>query len=81
MKRILASTIVTLLAVLLAAPLALAQSVRFEPRAIVVNPAPTFGVEVFLDKAGFLPSEPGVVLSTDADIHEIRVRVDIRPAG
>jgi hypothetical protein len=31
---------------------------------------------VFLDKAGFLPSEPGTVLATDGDIDEIRVRVE-----
>ena len=55
MKRILTSWLVPLLLVLAAAPSALAQSVRFEPRAIVVNPAPSFDVEVFLDKGGATP--------------------------
>jgi hypothetical protein len=45
-----------LLAVLLAGLTASAQDVRFEPRAIVVNPAPEFGVTVFLDKSGEVPS-------------------------
>lgn len=54
MKRNLAQWIVALL--VLFASAAFAQSVRFEPRAIVVNPAPTFGVDVFLDKGGETPS-------------------------
>jgi hypothetical protein len=54
MKRILSPLI--LLAALLAALTASAQDVRFEPRAIVVNPSPDFGVTVFLDKSGEVPS-------------------------
>jgi hypothetical protein len=54
MKRILSPLI--LLAALLAALTASAQDVRFEPRAIVVNPSPDFGVTVFVDKSGEVPS-------------------------
>jgi len=54
MKRILAIlAVVTVLATLVTA---FAQGVRFEPRAIVVNPAPSFGVTVFLDKSGEAPT-------------------------
>jgi len=54
MKRILSTlAIVTVLATLVTA---FAQGVRFEPRAIVVNPAPSFGVTVFLDKSGEAPT-------------------------
>ena len=35
---------------------AVAQDVRLDPQAIVVNPDPAFGVEVTLDRAGRLPS-------------------------
>lgn len=54
MKRIL--TTLGMFAVLAAGLLASAQGVRFEPRAIVVNPAPSFGVTVFLDKSGEVPT-------------------------
>ncbi len=54
MKRILSSF--ALLALLLIGMAAQAQGVRFEPRAIVVNPAPSFGVTVFFDKQGEVPS-------------------------
>lgn len=54
MKRILSPLI--LLAAMLAALTASAQDVRFEPRAIVVNPSPDFGVTVFVDKSGEVPS-------------------------
>ena len=54
MKRILSIlAVVTVLATLVTA---FAQGVRFEPRAIVVNPAPSFGVTVFLDKSGEAPT-------------------------
>ena len=54
MKRILASYVSLLFLALVVS--AHAQGVRFEPRAIVVNPAPSFGVSVSLDKAGDVPS-------------------------
>lgn len=53
MNRNLMRWIVPLVLALLAS--AHAQGVRFEPRAIVVNPSPSFGVEVFLDKGGDTP--------------------------
>lgn len=53
MKRNLAHWIVPLVLALVS--VGYAQSVRFEPRAIVVNPAPTFNVDVFLDKGGDTP--------------------------
>jgi len=54
MKRIL--TILAVVTVLATLVNAFAQGVRFEPRAIVVNPAPSFGVTVFLDKSGEAPT-------------------------
>ncbi len=54
MKRIL--TILAVVTVLATLVTAFAQGVRFEPRAIVVNPAPSFGVTVFLDKSGEAPT-------------------------
>ena len=54
MKRILAPFVALLLLALVIT--AHAQGVRFEPRAIVVNPAPAFGVSVSLDKAGDVPT-------------------------
>lgn len=54
MKRILAPLFALLLLALVVS--AHAQGVRFEPRAIVVNPAPSFGVSVSLDKPGNVPS-------------------------
>ncbi len=54
MKRILAPLFALLLLALVVS--AHAQGVRFEPRAIVVNPAPSFGVSVSLDKSGNVPS-------------------------
>ena len=53
MKRIHASLVLTFLVALVTS--ALAQGVRFEPRAIVVNPSPSFGVSVSLDKGGDVP--------------------------
>jgi hypothetical protein len=53
-KRILAPWYALLLLALVAS--AHAQGVRFEPRAIVVNPAPSFDVSVFLDKGGNAPT-------------------------
>lgn len=54
MKRIL--TTLPLLLVMFAALTAAAQEVRFDSRAIVVNPSPTFGVTTFVDKDGEVPS-------------------------
>lgn len=54
MKRILST--LAIVAVLTSIIAAFAQGVRFEPRAIVVNPSPSFGVTVFLDKSGEVPS-------------------------
>ncbi len=54
MKRILST--LALVAVLASVVAAFAQGVRFEPRAIVVNPSPSFGVTVFLDKSGEVPT-------------------------
>jgi hypothetical protein len=53
-KRILAPLVTLLLLALVVS--AHAQGVRFEPRAIVVNPAPAFGVSVSLDKPGSTPT-------------------------
>lgn len=54
MKRIL--TTFAMIALFAVGLLASAQEVRFESRAIVVNPSPAFGVTVFLDKSGEVPS-------------------------
>lgn len=54
MKRIL--SILAVVVVLASVVTAFAQGVRFEPRAIVVNPSPSFGVSVFLDKSGEVPT-------------------------
>ncbi len=67
MQRILSATLFVLL--LAAAGLsAVAQEVRFEPRSIVVNPSPAFGVDVSLDKGGDAP---------DYRIGE-RIRISVR---
>ena len=50
MKRIVASLTVLILTSLAAT--AVAQEVRFDQRAIVVNPSPTFNVTTFVDKDG-----------------------------
>lgn len=54
MKRILST--LAIVAVLTTVVAAFAQGVRFEPRAIVVNPSPSFGVTVFLDKSSEVPT-------------------------
>ncbi|MDZ7800183.1 MAG: PEGA domain-containing protein [Trueperaceae bacterium] len=54
MKRILAS--LTFLILMSLAASAAAQEVRFDQRAIVVNPSPTFGVTTFVDKDGEVPN-------------------------
>ena len=50
------STMFTALILLLTSAAAFAQEVRNEPRAIVVNPSPSFGVSVFLNKDGEVPT-------------------------
>ncbi|MEX2502858.1 MAG: DUF4384 domain-containing protein, partial [Trueperaceae bacterium] len=67
MQRILATLAFLLLAA--AGLTAVAQEVRFEPRAIVVNPNPTFGVDVSLDKSG---SSPGYQIG-----ERIRISVSV----
>lgn len=49
-------TVLLSLFLLLFAAAASAQEVRLEPRAIVVNPSPSFGVTVWVDKDGEVPT-------------------------
>jgi len=81
MKRTLST--LAALAVLISLVTAFAQGVRFEPRAIVVNPAPSFGVTVFLDKSGEVPSyrvgeeiEIGVRVDRDAYVYLYSLQPD-----
>ncbi|HEX7022558.1 MAG TPA: DUF4384 domain-containing protein [Trueperaceae bacterium] len=74
----------TLLAFTLLAPLALAQKVVISPQSIVVNPAPSFDVQVTLDRqagSGDIPSygigdsiRIGVSVSDDAYVYLFNVR-------
>lgn len=68
MKRLIAS-----LALLLLLPMGFAQGIVISPQAIVVNPAPSFGVEVWLDRDRSGDGSPEYQIGEEIDIS---VRVD-----
>lgn len=76
-------TLLASLFLLLFAASAGAQDVRLEPRAIVVNPSPSFGVTVWVDKSGEAPSyrvgeeiEVGVRVDRDAYVYLFSLQPD-----
>lgn len=77
------STLLSILILLLVSAAAHAQEVRNEPRAIVVNPDPSFGVTVFVDKSGEVPSyrvgeeiRIGVRVDRDAYVYLYSIQPD-----
>ena len=82
MKRLIAS-----LALLLLLPMGFAQGIVISPQAIVVNPAPSFGVEVWLDRDRSGDGSPEYQIGEEIDI-SVRVDeaayvylFDVRPNG
>lgn len=77
------STLLSILILLLVSAAASAQGVRNEPRAIVVNPSPSFDVTVFVDKEGEVPTyrvgeeiRIGVRVDRDAFVYLFSIQPD-----
>ena len=76
-------TLLASLFLLIFAAAASAQDVRLEPRAIVVNPSPSFGVTVWVDKDGEVPTyrvgeeiQVGVRVDRDAFVYLFSLQPD-----
>lgn len=76
--------VVGILAILLLLPSVFAQGIVVSPQAIVVNPKPGFGVEVWLDKGGSAPEYQvgeNISISVRVDERSYVYLFDVRPSG